>query len=236
MFNKDPAGPDGQLSASCIKALVALSISLSCWFKICMRQHLFPINRESAREWWRQNKDEEHRRKKTDKNVVEKQRQRMKRRDKEKREHSSELIGEFVRLMGGKKDVTERGQLIRIKPSWSQASFKLQLVNSSTSLQRFLSATALWENTSAKQNSCCCFSFNTNKSNIISAPSWIANIVNSNMQMFRIHSIPLHKSKFLGKPKEPCSSKNLNTVFFSFDLYPWKLSYKTCFQEKKRWD
>lgn len=49
MLIKGPAGSDGQLSASCIKALVALSISLSCWFKICMRQHLFPINWERQR-------------------------------------------------------------------------------------------------------------------------------------------------------------------------------------------
>lgn len=49
MLIKGPAGSDGQLSASCTKALVALSISLSCWFKICMRQHLFPINWERQR-------------------------------------------------------------------------------------------------------------------------------------------------------------------------------------------
>lgn len=49
--------PDGQLSTWCIKAQTALPLSLSRWFKKCMTQHLFPINREAARERWRKNKD-----------------------------------------------------------------------------------------------------------------------------------------------------------------------------------
>lgn len=110
------------------KAPAALSLSLSCWFKICMTQHLFPINRE--RQWGRdreKKQSEGEGRRKADQNRG----QELENRDREglrgrrretkryrwkDRGHSSQLIGELVRLMDRKKDLIGIGQLIRIWP------------------------------------------------------------------------------------------------------------------------
>lgn len=109
------------------KAPTALSFSLCCWFKICMTQHLVQSTERDSKGEIEKKQSEGECRRTADKNRG----QELENRDREglrgrrretkryrwkDRGHSSQLIGELVRLMDRKKDLIGIGQLIRIRP------------------------------------------------------------------------------------------------------------------------